>query len=71
MNKLDELIRILNGSKEYSFDYGDYGMTVLNLRNYNTGVSVKLDLGKLVEEYPDIVEEIFVDEDNEDEEENW
>lgn len=62
MNKLDELIRILNGSKEYKFEYGDYGMSVLKLTNYNTGAVVKLDLGLLVEEHPEIVEEIIVEE---------
>lgn len=61
MNKLDELIRILNGSKEYKFEYGDYGMSVLKLTNYNTGAVVKLDLGLLVEEHPEIVEEIIVE----------
>ena len=58
--KFDELCRILVGSKEYEFEYGDYGMTVLKLKNYNTGYIVRLDLGKLVEEYPDIVEELIV-----------
>lgn len=60
-NKLDELCRILNGSKEYSFEYGDYGMSVLKLTNYNTGATVRIDLGKLVEEHADIVEELFVE----------
>lgn len=59
---LDELIRILNGSKQYEFEYGDYGMSVLKLTNYNTGAIVRIDLGKLVEEYPEIVEELFVNE---------
>ena len=65
MNNLDELCRILIGSKEYEFEYGDYGMTVLKLTNYNTGYKVKIDLGKLVEEHPDIVEEIIVKDENE------
>lgn len=60
-NKLDELIRILNGSKEYKFEYGNYGMSVLKLTNYRTGATVKLDLGLLVEEHPEIVEEIIVE----------
>lgn len=62
---LDELIRILNGSKQYEFEYGDYGMSVLKLTNYNTGAIVRIDLGKLVEEYPEIVEELFVNEEEE------
>lgn len=68
MNKMDELCKILVGSKEYKFEYGDYGMTVLKLTNYNTGATVKIDLGKLVEEYPDVVEDLFV---NEEEEEDY
>jgi len=64
-NNFDELCRILAGSKEYSFEYGDYGMTVLKLTNYNTGYNVKIDLGKLVEEYPEVVEDLFVDNEEE------
>lgn len=67
MTKFDELLRILVGSKEYSFEYGDYGMTVLKLKNYNTGYVVKIDLGQLAEEHPEILEEIIVEEDDEDE----
>lgn len=58
---MDELSRILNGSKEFKFEYGDYGMTVLKLTNYNTGKVVKLDLGILLEEYPEVVEDIIVE----------
>lgn len=58
--EFDELCRILIGSKEYEFEYGDYGMTVLKLTNYNTGYKVKIDLGKLIEEHPDIVKEIII-----------
>ena len=64
-NKMDELCRILIGSKEYSFEYGDYGMTVLKLKNYNTGYEVKIDLGKLMEEFPEVMEEIIVDKEDE------
>lgn len=67
-NYLDELCRILAGSKEYKFEYGDYGMTVLKLTNYNTGYVVRLDLGRLVEEYPEIAEELIVNEESDDEE---
>ena len=59
-NELDELCRILIGSKEYKFEYGDYGMSVLKLTNYNTGAKIKLDLGLLVEKYPEVVEEIII-----------
>lgn len=58
---MDELARILAGSKEYEFEYGDYGMSVLKLTNYNTGKKVLIDLGKLIEEYPEIMEEIIIE----------
>ena len=64
---MNELSRILNGSKEFSFKYGDYGFSVLELKNYNTGKTVSIDLGKLIEEYPEVMEDIIVEE-NEDEE---
>ena len=69
MNKeeqMNELSRILSGSKRFNFEYGDYGMTVLELTNYYTGASVKIDLGKLMEEHPDIMEEIIVEDSDED-----
>ena len=59
---MNELCRILNGSKEFTFEYGDYGMSVLKLINYNTGAVVRLDLGKLMEEYSEVVEDIIVNE---------
>ena len=62
---INELSRILNNSKEYKFEYGDYGMSVLKLTNYNTGATVKIDLGKLMEEYPEVMEEIIIDESEE------
>ena len=40
-------------------------MTVLKLTNYNTGYNVRIDLGKLVEEYPEVVEDLFVDNEKE------
>lgn len=66
--KMNELSRILNGSKQYEFDYGDYGMTVLKLTNYNTGKSVSIDLGILMNEYPEVMEDIILDDDEEKEE---
>lgn len=75
MNKdelMNELSRILAGSKRYEFDYGDYGMSVLELTNYNTGARVKIDLGKLMEEYPEVMEDIIlIDSEEESEEEEW
>ena len=57
MNKLDELIRILAGSKSFTMDG-----SILELQNYYTGTTIKLDLGLLVEEHPEIAEEIIVGE---------
>jgi hypothetical protein len=62
---MNELNRILIGSKRFNFEYGDYGMTVLELTNYNTGATVKIDLGKLMEEYPDVMEDIIIEQDDE------
>lgn len=66
---MNELSRILGGSKQYEFEYGDYGMSVLKLTNYNTGAKVSVDLGKLMEEYPDVMEDIIINEDDEEKEE--
>lgn len=68
MNKeelMNELNRILVGSKRFNFEYGDYGMTVLELTNYNTGATVSIDLGKLMEEYPEVMEDIIVEDSKE------
>lgn len=67
---MNNLASILNGSKQFEFEYGDYGMSVLKLTGYYNGRQVKIDLGKLMEEYPDVVEDIIVV-DEEDEEGEW
>lgn len=54
MNKLQQ---ILKGSKEFKFEQGDNGKTILKLTSYNTGETIKLDLAKLTEE---MIEEIIV-----------
>ena len=64
--QMDELAKILHGSKQYTFEYSDYGFGVLVLTNYNTGATVKIDLGKLFEEHPEVVEETIVNEEDED-----
>lgn len=68
---MNELNRILVGSKQYTFEYGDYGMTVLQLTNYNTGKQVSIDLGKLMEQYPEVMEDIIVEQNEEEENEQW
>lgn len=47
--KIDLFKQILNGSKEYKFEYGVNGMTVLVLTNYYTGEKLKLDLSVLLD----------------------
>lgn len=56
---MKELNEILQGSKEYKFEYGENGMTVLKITGYYTGKSIKLDLSKLTEE---MLEELIVEE---------
>ena len=58
--EMDALNSILQGSKRYEVKYGDYGMTVLVLTNYYNGTEVAIDLGKLMEEYPEVMEDIIV-----------
>ena len=55
MSKIDELCKILIGSKTYTYENG-----VLEFTNYHTGEKVALDLEKLIEEYPEITEDIIV-----------
>ena len=66
---MNELCKILNGSKQYTFEYGDYGMSVLELTNYNNGKKVSIDLGKLMEEYPEVMEDIIIEKGDEDDHE--
>ncbi len=56
---MKELNEILQGSKEYKFEYGENGMTVLKITGYYTGKEIKLDLSKLTEE---MLEELIVEE---------
>lgn len=56
---MKELNEILQGSKEYKFEYGENGLTVLKLTGYRTGKTVKLDLSKITEE---MLEELIVEE---------
>ena len=65
MNKFKILQEILQGSKEYKFEYGENGMTILVLINYRTGERVKLDLAKMDEEIFEILQP------EETEEEEW
>lgn len=50
---MEEMIRkfktILNGSKQYEFTYGVNGMTILEITNYWSGESIKLDLSVLLD----------------------
>lgn len=55
---MEELRKVLFGSKRYDFDYGVNGMTILSIQNYNSGEEVKLDLSVLFN-YPEVVEEMI------------
>lgn len=55
MNKLKD---VLYGSKQFEFEYGINGMTVLKIQNYNSGEIVKLDLSVLLD-YPEVLEEMI------------
>lgn len=63
MKEMDLLKEILAGSKEYSFEYGNNGMTVLKIKGYYTGKTIKLDLSYINEE---MLSELLVVEDEED-----
>lgn len=60
---MKELNDILYNSKQYKFEDGENGATVLKITGYYNGKSIKLDLSKLTEE---TLKEIIV-EDDEDE----
>lgn len=50
MKTLEQAQRIINGSKQFNFEYGDNGATVLVITGYYTGETLRLDLGNLTEE---------------------
>lgn len=60
MKKFQEILR---GSKQFSFEEGENGNTILILTGYYTGETIKLDLANLTEE---MLEEIIVEEGEED-----
>lgn len=53
MKTLPEVLSILRGSKQFDFEYGNHGCTVLVITNYYTGEKVRLDLGNITEEMLD------------------
>ena len=62
--EIRQFLKIINGSKEFRF----YG-SVLEVKGYYTGETVKLDLARIDEEMLDQL--IFNDEDDDDEEEDY
>lgn len=60
MKNYDETMSIINGSKQFKFEYSDdCGCpTVLVVTDYYTGESVKLDLSRLT---PEMLEALQVD----------
>lgn len=61
---MEKLKKILQGSKEFDFEYGENGMTILKIKGYYTGETIKLDLSKITEE---MLKELIVEEGEEDE----
>lgn len=58
---MEELNDILYGSKQYKFEDGENGTTVLKITGYYTGKSIKLDLSKLTDK---TLKEIIVEDDD-------
>lgn len=54
---MNDFLRLLNGSKEYSMEG-----SILTIRNYRTGETIKLDLSVL-QHYENVLEDIIVEED--------
>ena len=62
MKSLRQALGIISGSKQFSFEYGDNGRTVLVITSYHTGEELRLDLANITE---DILEELQIDGNNE------
>ncbi len=67
MKSLEEASAIIRGSKQFSFESGDNGNTILVITGYCTGETLKLDLANLNE---DMLDELQVEYEN-DYEEEW
>lgn len=68
MKTLEEALRIIDGSKQFSFEYGDNGNTVLVITGYRTGETLRLDLAYLTQ---DMLDELQVEPDTEDAEDGY
>ena len=62
MKDLRQALRIINGSKQFKFEYGDNGSTVLVITSYHTGEELRLDLANITE---DILDELQIEGNNE------
>lgn len=62
MKNLRQALGIINGSKQFKFESGDNGRTVLLITSYNTGEELRLDLANITE---DILNELQIEENNE------
>lgn len=62
MKDLRQALGIIRGSKQFNFEYGDNGSTVLVITSYYTGEELRLDLANITE---DILEELQIEGNNE------
>lgn len=56
---IEDFKEVLLGSKEFYFEYGDEGSTVLVLKGYYTGKEIKIDLSRIND---DMFKELVVEE---------
>lgn len=56
MKSLQEALSIIWGSKQFEFDYGDNGSTVLVITSYYNGDTLRLDLGNIDDEILDALQ---------------
>lgn len=64
MKTLDQALDIIRGGKNFEFEYGENGSTVLVITGYYTGSTLRLDLANIDE---DILDTLQVERYNEDE----
>ena len=55
---MEDFEEIIFGSKQYKFEYGTDGMSVLVIDGYYSGKSIKLDLSVLLE-HQDVLAEMI------------
>ena len=67
MKTLNEALDIIRGSKQFDFEYGGNGSTVLVITGYYTGERLRLDLANIDDEILDTLQvEPYRDDEEED-----